>query len=80
MNQVQKIPIDPPIQKTLIFDSMEITCINIILNTQATFKVLCYNNNNFEKQYIFIMSGQAYQDWTTDNYVADWVLTQLLNT
>jgi len=26
------------------------------------------------------MSGQAYQDWTTDNYVTDWILTQLLNT
>jgi hypothetical protein len=79
MNQPVKTIIDPPIQKTFIFDSMEITCINIILNTEATFKVLCYNNNNFEKQYIFVMSGQAYQDWTTDNYVTDWILTQLLN-
>jgi hypothetical protein len=79
MNQPVKSIIDPPLQKTITFDAIEITCVNIILNTQATFQVICYNNNKYERQYMFTMSGQAYQDWTTDDYVTNWIITQIIN-
>ena len=68
--------INPPIQT--IYNTMQITCTNIILNESATFSVLLFNNNNqLVLNKSFIMSGDDYQQWTTDDYVYNWVNAQL---
>jgi hypothetical protein len=68
--------INPPLN--VIYNNMSITCTNIILNTQATFSVILYNtNNNLVINKIFIMSGDDYVQWTTDDYVYNWINKQI---
>ena len=57
--------------------------VNVILNESATFNYELYQTNSDDiilssiATGSLVMSGQAYQDWTQDNYAWDWAASQL---
>lgn len=65
---------------SILFDSYDVKCTSITLNTSATFSVKVLPKN---KKYClllqFEMSEQDYKNWANDDqYVYDWVKTKLL--
>jgi hypothetical protein len=53
--------------------------VNVTLNTSATFyyQLLAENTNTQLAQGNLTMTGEAYTDWTVDNYAWDWIAEQL---
>jgi hypothetical protein len=48
------------------------------LNTQAIITVFLYDEKNVCRDtQVLTMEGQDYQNWTSDEYVFDWVCQQL---
>ena len=73
-------PIEPPITKQpkpKVYDGMNIQITNMVLNTSATFKVYLFTGGTLVEQKRMYMLGQEYQQWTTDDYLIQWVIAQL---
>lgn len=73
----QKVCIEPPISVNVFYDSMEIQVLNLELNKSATINVIFFYAGEYVKVQTFKLEGQAYQDWKTDDYISNWVLSQL---
>lgn len=57
------------------FDSYEVTCTQLILDTSAVFSVKLFANNMpFCLLLQFVMSGEDYKGWKNDDeYVYEWI-------
>ena len=69
-----------PIEKTIIYNlvSISIYIQQLELNTKAVLTVYLYDETNVCRDtQILIMEGQDYQNWTSDEYVFDWVCQKL---
>jgi hypothetical protein len=70
-------PVDKTITQTIVRFSLDI--IELILNTSATFRVLCYDVNNKLIETKFVsLEGTDYTNWGNDDeYVVQFVSSQL---
>jgi hypothetical protein len=70
-------PVDKTITQTIVRFSLDI--IELILNTSATFRVLCYDANNKLIDSKFVsLEGTDYSNWGNDDqYIVQFVSSQL---
>jgi len=69
-------PIEPKITTTTIqtYTSFDVYLLSLELNVSATFQVKLYNSvGEFLELKILKLEGIAYQNWTTDDYVYQWI-------
>jgi hypothetical protein len=67
--------------KTIIYSKIEIKInkVNFGQNScEINVRVFDENNEN-EKLFIYLISGTDYLEWTTDNYLINWVKQKLRN-
>ncbi len=77
------ISLNSPITKvkTIVYTKMEIKIYNHILgNNECEIQVDIYDDNcEYKKIFTYLMSGIDYLNWTTDNYLINWINTKLRN-
>ena len=77
------IPIDPPIsnpQPNLVYNNMTVRVMNVVLGTSASFLVFLFNDTNLVSTKNYTMEGADYAQWGSDDqYIYDWILTQLMS-
>ena len=66
-------------QKTIVYTKMEIKIYNHILgNNECEIEVSVYDDTcEYRKIFVYNMSGVDYLNWTTDNYLMNWVQNKL---
>ncbi len=73
----QLIPITS-VNVTTTVDTIKLTNISIQLFQKAIIDVVYQSNGEFIKAVQIVMEGDAYNNWLDDDqYLIDWVLTQL---
>jgi len=61
-------------QPTLTATSFSVYVNNLVLNTSCTLMTILYDeHNNIIKNESYLLQGQEYQDWTTDDYIITFV-------
>ena len=73
-------PVTPPVvvPSVKVYDFMRVNVLTINLGINALFSVQLYNAaGEFMENQNLWMDGEDYQKWTTDDYVYQWVNTQL---
>lgn len=75
------IPIDPPIlvpQPNLVFNNMAVKIVTMDLGISASFCVYLFNDTALLSSKNYIMSGEDYTKWGSDDqYVYEWIIAQL---
>jgi hypothetical protein len=69
-------PVEPKITKitTQTYTSFDVFLLSMELNVSATFQVKLYNSvGEFLELKIMKLEGIAYQNWTSDDFVYQWV-------
>ena len=65
------------INKQYVINSYEILYINLKLNESASIYIMIFFSNNETVERSFILIGQDYTDWTTDDYLYSYVNTHI---
>lgn len=67
--------------KTIVYTKMSIqTLYHILGNNQCEFKVEVQDESGENiKTFYYLMSGVDYLNWTTDNYLINWVQNKIKN-
>ena len=65
------------ITKQYIIQSYEILYINLKLNESSTIYIMIFYNDNQIVERSFMLIGQDYTDWTTDDYLYSYVNTHI---
>lgn len=74
------IPIDPIEKiKRITYTKMEIKILNMPFgDNSCEIQVLVYDDNMDNlKSFCYLITGADYLNWTTDNYVINWVKSKL---
>jgi hypothetical protein len=75
------IPLNSPItkQKTIVYNKMTIQILNHMLgNNECEIEVNVYDDTcEYKKIFTYLMSGTDYLNWTTDNYLMNWISLKL---
>lgn len=83
MEQANLINLNSPITKikTLVYTKMEIKMLRHTLGeNQCEFQIVVYDETcEYPKYFVYAMSGIDYLNWTTDNYLINWVQNKLKN-
>ena len=61
------------ITKQYIIQSYEILYINLKLNVSGHIYIMIFYNDNFSIEKNFILIGQDYTDWNTDDYLYSYI-------
>ena len=67
------------ISKQYIIQSYEILYINIKLNESALIYIMIFYNDNQTVEKNFILIGQDYTDWNTDDYLYEYINNNIQN-
>jgi len=74
-------PVNPPVIQTttVTYSYFNVTLLNMVFNTSATFQIQLYDENNkLLTVQMMTMSGSDYSNWGgNDDYVYTWVNQQL---
>jgi len=65
-----------PYQQTIVYDinHIRISVSGLVLGVSAVITTNFYDSeDNLRRQEIAVLDGQDYLDWTTDEYVTQWV-------
>lgn len=77
------LPLNSPItkQKTIVYTKMTITMLRHVLGeNQCEIEVSVYDDAcEYKKIFTYLLSGTDYLNWTTDNYLMNWVSLKLRN-
>ena len=65
------------IKKEFILQSYEILYINLKLYESATIYIMIFFNNDETVERSFVLIGQDYTDWTTDDYLYSYINTHI---
>lgn len=67
--------------KTIVYTQMEIRInkVNLGENSSEIYVRVFDDNNENYKLFIYVIDGTSYLDWTTDNYLINWVKGKLRN-
>lgn len=65
--------------KTICYSQMTIRIIEMIFgDNSATIQVCLYDDlKENSKSFVYVISGTDYLNWTTDNYIINWVKSKL---
>lgn len=68
-------------QKTIIYTKINIQVLNHILgNNECDIQVEVFDDScEYKKTYYYLLSGTDYLNWTTDNFLINWVQNKLRN-
>ena len=67
------------ITKQYIIQSYEILYINLKLNESALIYIMIFYNDNQTVEKNFILIGQDYTDWNTDDYLYEYINNNIQN-
>ena len=67
------------ITKEYILQSYEILYINLKLNESASIYIMIFYNNDETAERSFTLNGQDYTDWTTDDYLYEYINTNIIS-
>ena len=67
--------------KTIVYTKMEITMLRHALGTnECELQVDVYDDTmEYRKIFVYNMSGAEYLNWTSDNYLINWIQNKLRN-
>lgn len=80
MNNSNFIQISPITKvKTITYTQIQINIISHIFgsNECEILVNVCDDNKEYNKQFSYLISGTDYLNWTTDNYIINWVMSKL---
>lgn len=81
MEQPNYIPLSSSITKikTIVYTKMEIKMLRHSLGeNQCEFQVIVYDETSeYLKYFCYALTGQEYLNWTTDEYLINWVQQKL---
>lgn len=80
MENSNKIPIsDYTVTNTFTINSIQISVLNVILNTSADIRVNCYDDSGNNRQTLFFkLADDDYKLWgSEDDFIINWVKNKM---